>query len=274
MKWSRRVVLLIALAVVFAAILWALLQRRNHEPAYQGRTLSQWLTAAIDYRYSARDSDREKAVQATNAVHHIGTNALPWLLKWLDCEIPKWRGNLLERVPRQAYLHPRLARPLLGPEGTRLWLGITGFEILREEAAPALPALITLAGKWESDDRSDGVLIALAHLGSIGSTSLVSVVTNGSIPTRQRITAARCLAMPSGGPRTNLTWAITALARSSGESQMSKPVIDTLAELSKQTPDVIPGLLEACSSADPVTRHGATTALSVIAPQALREYSP
>jgi len=272
-KQSRAVVLLIALAVVLAALLWALLQRGDHEPTYEGRTLSHWLITAIDYRYGDRDSDREKAIQATNAVHHIGTNALPWLVKWLDCEIPQWRDKLFDRLPRQAFAHPRLARPLIGPDGTRLLLGLTGFEILREEAAPALPALIALAGNWESHDRSGGVLMALAHLGNIGSTALVSVVTNSSIPTGQRITAARCLALPSGGPRTNLTWAIPALARCSGETQISKPVTETLAALAKQSPSVVPQLLEACSSTDTMTRQGATNALGLIAPQMLREDS-
>lgn len=273
MKCSRTVVLLIPLAVALTALLWVLLHPPEHEPIYEGRTLSHWLKTALDCRFSDSDSDRAKATQATNAVHHIGTNALPWLVKWLDCEIPTWRDNLFERLPRQAFAHPRLARPLLGPEGTHLWLSITGFEILREEAAPALPALLALAGNWESKDRSGGVLIALTYLGNSGSTCLVSVVTNSSIPTRLRSTAARCLAMHSGEPRTNLTWAIPALARSAGETQISKAVAETLAELAKQSPSVTPKLLEACSSTDGMTRQGATNALSLIAPQMLREDS-
>ena len=251
-------------------MLWMLHQRRDHEPTYEGRTLSHWLKTAMDNRYTG---DAAMAKQATNAVHHIGTNGLPWLVKWLDCEIPKWRDDLAERLPRQAFVHPRLARPLLGPDGTRLWLGITGFEILGEEAAPALPALIALAGNWESDDRSAGVLIALAHLGNSGSTSLVSVVTSNSVPTRQRITAARMLAVPFAGPRTNLTWAIPALAQCAGDTQISKSVADTLVELAKQSPDVTPRLLDACSNTDAMTRQGATNALRLIAPQALREDS-
>ncbi len=273
MKWSRTAVVLIPLAVACAALLWALLQRGDREPTYEGRTLSQWLTTAIDLRYSDSDSGRAKALQATNAVHHIGTNGLPWLVKWLDCKIPKWRDKLFDRVPRQAYAQPRLARPLLGPDGTRLLLSLTGFDILREEAAPALPALTTLAGNWESEDKSKGVLLALSFLGNSGSTSLVAVVTNSSLPIRQRITAARVLALPSGRPRTNLTWAIPALARCCGENQISRPATDALAELANQSPGVIPKLLETCSSPDAITRQGATNALSLIAPQMLREDS-
>ncbi len=267
MKWSRKVFLLIAVAVAFAALAWVLLRPRQLEPRYQGRTLSHWLKTAIDCRYSDSDSDRKKAIQATNAVHHIGTNALPWLVKWLDCEIPKWRDNLFDRLPRQAFAHPRLARPLLGPDGTRLLLSITGFEILREEAAPAVPDLIALAGDWKSDTKSQGVLLALSFLGDIGSTNLVSVATNSSIPSRQRILAVKDLALPVAGPRTNLTWAIPALARCAADSEISKASTDTLVALAKQSPSVIPQLLEACSSDDAATRQGATNALSFLGPQ-------
>jgi hypothetical protein len=266
-KWSRTAVLLFPLAVASAALFWALLRPREPEPIYQGRTLSQWLIAAVEYRYS----DREKALQATNAVHHIGTNALPWLIRGLDCEIPKWRDDLVDHLPRQTFFHPRLARPLLGPDGTRVWLSVTGFEILGEEAAPALPALTALAGNWESPGKCAGVILALTHLGNSGSTSLVSVVTNTSIPTRQRITAARFLTLPVGGPRTNLTWAIPGLARCSGETEISQPVAETLAALANQSPTVVPKLIEACSSPDAATRQGATNALRFISPEKVKD---
>ncbi len=267
MKWSRTTVLLVPLAVALAAVLWVVLQPREHEPTYQGRTLSQWLITAIDCRYSYTDA--AKAKQSTNAVHQIGTNALPWLVRWLDCKIPKWRDKMFDRLPMQTFAHPRLARPLLGPAATRLWLSVTGFEILGEEAAPAVPALIALAGNWESENKSQGVLLALSQLGNSGATCLVSVVTNSSIPTRQRTTAAMLLALSSGRPRTNLTWAIPALARCAGETQLSKAVTDALDALAKQSPSVTPKLFEACSSTDAMTREGATNALRLIAPQML-----
>lgn len=262
---------LVALAIAVAAAIWALLPRGDREPTYEGKTLSYWLKTSIDCRYSGRYPDPQKAKQATNAVHHIGTNALPWLVKWLDCEVPKWRDKMLARMPRQALAYPSLARTLIGPDGTHLWLSITGFEILGEEAAPALPELIALGGNWQANDKSTGVLIALAHLGSIGSTSLVSVVTNSNIPTGQRVTAVRHLALPSGRPRTNLTWAVPALARCGGETQISTPVVETLAALAKQSPTVVTKLLEACSSPDALTREGATNALSLIAPDLLKK---
>lgn len=163
----------------------------------------------------------------------------------------------------------RLARPLLGPSVTRLWLSVTAFEILGDEAAPAVPALLKLAAKWESDRKLIGVEMALVHMGNSGSTCLVSIITNDRVPIRQRVNAAELLALPSGTPSTNLTWAIPALARCSGESQLSKPILGTLASLAGQSPTAIAKLLEACSSTDAMTREGATNALRLVAPERL-----
>src|SRR5437016_49144 len=48
--------------------------RGEREPGYNGRTLSQWLFI----RSVAASGDH----QPTDAIHHIGTNALPWLLDY------------------------------------------------------------------------------------------------------------------------------------------------------------------------------------------------
>ena len=263
MKWSRRLLLLIFLAVGLAVLVWALLQPGNHEPTYEGKKLSHWLTAAIDHRFS----DRQGAIQATNAVHHIGTNALPFLLQWMEGEIPKWRENLVERLPRKMFWHPRIARPLLGRAGTRLWLALTGFEILGEEAAPAVPTLIAFAGTQEAETKSQVALLALSYLGNAGVTALICIATNNSIPAGQRNAAARCLSLPYVAAGTNLTWAVPALARCSSDSATTKAATEALDALAKQSPSVISNLLEACSSADPILREGATNALRVIAPQ-------
>lgn len=259
---------LVALAIAVAAAIWALLARGDREPTYEGRTLSYWLKASIDY--SGGYPDPQKAMQATNAVRHIGTNALPWLVKWLGCKVPQWRNDLFAYVPRQAFDDPRLARKLIGPDGTHLWLSLTGFEILGEEAAPALPALIALAGNWEAETRSINILTALSHLGNIASTSLVSIVTNTSLPTPQRATAVRYLAVPSRWSTTNLTWAIPALARCVNEP-IDTPALETMATLASASPSVVSKLLEACCSTDAMTRQGATNALRFIAPAMVKE---
>ena len=87
--------------------------RQKHEPEYRGRTLKQWLEdaapvpsnqATVEDYISARD-------QCEYAIHTIGSNAIPWLMAWLQSTNEQYA----------------LAR--------------RGFGILQGDAAPAIPAL-------------------------------------------------------------------------------------------------------------------------------------
>src|SRR5205085_2098306 len=76
------------------------------EPAYHGTRLSTWLAL------HACGNDREKTEAAT-ALHKIGTNALPWLLKWKNLDYdnyrrqtnePAWKSKLLTKVAFDRHL--------------------------------------------------------------------------------------------------------------------------------------------------------------------------
>src|SRR5438105_3314 len=91
---KRRSVIVALIGCVMAAIVMAIVWPRNREPEYGGKRLSEWLGA-----YEASPSD-----EAQVAVRRIGTNALPWLLRWCGYEPPPWRGKLLmfmlQKTPR------------------------------------------------------------------------------------------------------------------------------------------------------------------------------
>src|SRR6476660_6778861 len=70
-----------------ALVFWIFLVTYEPQPSYQGRTLSQWLIAY--------NNDRSRS-DAPTAVHNIGTNALPVLVKWLTYKWPKWRVRVNE----------------------------------------------------------------------------------------------------------------------------------------------------------------------------------
>lgn len=61
------------LLAVFGGIAWLTL--RPSEPMYEGKTLSVWLE---EYVHSSPNS--ELSNNAKDALHHIGTNAIPTLL--------------------------------------------------------------------------------------------------------------------------------------------------------------------------------------------------
>ena len=74
----------------------------EREPVYQGKKLSEWLRAyalaeaeldrTADYGLNSYRGDPWDTLRVpAEAVQHIGTNAVPFLLKWIQYEQPWWR---------------------------------------------------------------------------------------------------------------------------------------------------------------------------------------
>ena len=60
------------------------LSQRNREPSYEGETLSQWIGPRTwPGNKAERDAEVEKAIRS------MGTNAIPFLLKWMQLEPPR-----------------------------------------------------------------------------------------------------------------------------------------------------------------------------------------
>ncbi len=93
-KVIKTFLLLLPLLVV-AFVAGLTLTRARREPYYQGRPLSHWIH---EYRSlnSSSDVPPEALETATNAISHIGTNGLPFLLHWMEYE----PGLLRDRLTR------------------------------------------------------------------------------------------------------------------------------------------------------------------------------
>src|SRR5690348_12098163 len=83
----RRLLLLLTGAVLIASLLVFLWPERGpKEPRYQGKSLSEWIARAVPIpRAPSMHADAEEAIR------HMGTNALPCLLQWLDYQPVWWR---------------------------------------------------------------------------------------------------------------------------------------------------------------------------------------
>src|SRR4051794_3136 len=68
------------------------------EPAYQGKTLTEWLTV-----YQQHADGNHEQQQAIVAVRHIGTNALPVLTTLLNHESSQWREKVPRLLPKLFY---------------------------------------------------------------------------------------------------------------------------------------------------------------------------
>src|SRR5262245_12996976 len=101
---KRRRVILLVIGALLIAIAVVILWPREKEPEYQGKTLTEWLDiyegGVIGY---IKDPERQ---EAADALRNIGTNALPWLIKWISNESPNWRRKL-SALTKLTNLHSR-----------------------------------------------------------------------------------------------------------------------------------------------------------------------
>jgi len=254
---KRRLVwiLLVAGAVL---VLCAVLRPRDDEPSYQGRTLSEWLTVYEDNRVGPLvKRDPELTKQAKDAVLHIGTNALPLLVGWLDYEPEKWRYRAADVGAMLG--GNRLMRIAAGKRMVRSGYALTAFEILGPQAAPAVPALTKLLTPWR--DRTDAALMALMFIGEAGFPPLVSVVTNKTAPLAYRISAAQRIAAPGMNPGTNTAWAAPPLLSCIDEPTLAPLAFSALGDLKIEPALVVPILAQRLEDGNAVVAYAAAEAL-------------
>src|SRR5713101_6945786 len=90
----RRLVYLILGLVLLAGVLVAVF-RREREPEYGGKRLSEWVMV-IGHSDPATGSIQR--AEAADAIRKIGTNAFPYLLKWISYETPAWKAGFARTV--------------------------------------------------------------------------------------------------------------------------------------------------------------------------------
>jgi hypothetical protein len=125
---SRSKAVLIAIAILGAAVTWLLL-RRGHEPGYKGEKLSHWVISLGQAKAGLGPAEDQK-----DAILQIGTNALPFLVKWI--KLPEERDLRLFGVPFGLPTTHRKAELAHG--------SLAAFAVLGPRAATALPDLVGL----------------------------------------------------------------------------------------------------------------------------------
>src|SRR5258708_4956793 len=138
----RRKWLLVAACALVACVVVGVITR-GKEPSYGGKRLSEW-GAMYDGRAMMKPSAVDKR-DADEAIKHIGTNALPYLLRCIDYEMPAWkdtRGPIYSKIP----IWMRYSRPvtwlfLNGKASEQARSAMAGFAALGPIGAPAIPQL-------------------------------------------------------------------------------------------------------------------------------------
>src|SRR5690349_2786311 len=96
-KRAKPIALAIGAAVTALLVLatW-----HNPEPSYQGKPLSYWIRPFLDTNGPYSRPSASQLTIATNALHHIGTNAIPLLVEWVSYDAEGRRNRLRSFLPK------------------------------------------------------------------------------------------------------------------------------------------------------------------------------
>ena len=183
----RKRLAFVVLAVISSVVAYGLL-KRNDEPKYQGRYLSDWIKQYdpqfIPQDASLRRIDREKQeADAATALQNIGTNALPYLMKWMAYEPSAWRIKLADKQmsPGGDYLR------VLGDAPFHAERAMSSFKVLGTNAASVVPELEALMKDTAKPWRARRAISALGFIGPSAIPSLKAALADPNQPQPQRI---------------------------------------------------------------------------------------
>jgi len=262
MQKRRFILLLIAGVVLLGAFGFA--ADPGPEPEYGGKKLSEWvLVNGYDWRGGVGDSlpgavrpSTEAQVDAGIAIHHIGTNAIPCLLKWIRYEPP------LREDKANTTLEPltnRLASAqwsFVISQHLRADGAVRSFRTLGLEATGAVDEL-TLLMNGPHSFTANRAAFALSYLGRAAVPAFLAALTNRQGVVRQRATAL----MEHLG--TNARSAIPVLipCLKDPDEDLANNAAQLLGKLKLEAGVVVPALIESLSDSRLTVRHAAVDAL-------------
>jgi hypothetical protein len=134
-----RILLLIFVIAVVGGIAW--LASKPDDPVYQGRHLSEWVDDNYQSHLAVSRPGLSKGAQerAENAIRHIGTNALPTLLKMIRYTDSPLKKEIMALADKQ-----RLITVSIYNEDYYHDSAYTAFMVLGPVAKPVVPNLVGL----------------------------------------------------------------------------------------------------------------------------------
>jgi hypothetical protein len=175
---KHRTLFAITLCAVLAITI-AVLLATDDEPRYKGRSLSWWLRAYSDSSPAeAASEDFPKLTEIEHAIRAIGTNALPFLLKWIQKEPPSWHRAAHNKLP-DSITEVAPAKLLIdGPGYEKATQAVVAFGVLGTNAAPAIPKLVALMTTTTSPRIAGRAIIALSGVGAPAFPYLVTALSD------------------------------------------------------------------------------------------------
>ena len=261
---KRRLILGILALGILAALIFHF--TRPREPSYQGRSLSSWV-AEIRKNSDEGLSDE----RAVNALRAIGTNALPYLLKWIQEDAPPRKVQLFEAVNRPlAWANPNWK--VTPREWRHCMDAIAAFTALGPGARAAIPDLTKFMNDQSGSAIPETAAIVMPYLGQEALPPLLLFLTN-----QTRSQSARNLALLNMHQLgTNATPAVPAIIQCLADTNdlLAENAVRTLLKIRTPSPEIAAGLRKVLTDPRPKVRTAATNALRKIAPEALTNAPP
>jgi HEAT repeat protein len=189
--------------------------------------LSEWA------RY--RSGPGATITESVKAIRHIGTNAVPHLLKWIAYEQP-------------AEYEPPAGKPRnYNPEAARAFDAVNVLRILGPEAAGAAEDLARLVTAPEAATTAGRAARALAHLGEKAFPTLLTALTNAPINVRADVAGEIGTFLHYGGSYgTNTALAASGLIPCLKESNLRLVLlaISAVSEITNAPALVVPALTD------------------------------
>jgi hypothetical protein len=268
---------------------------RPREPVYQGRPLSFWVRqlddgepwAGFSYR-SWRTNLSVEQIQAAEAIRHIGTNALPFLLPGATRKERLYDGLFIAIVGNKQQEREARKRRL-----GRAWDAALALYALGPAARPCLPQLKEAYYDYGNEGTARNAAVALVGIGPEGRQVLSDTITNTNWFACFGIWALASQHVTTPGAVDSLiqvltnnvvfhsglaAWALGELGEepervvpvllnvyeSSTELSLRGDAARALARFGAKARSAIPSLIKALQDTDIVMRYTATNALRAI----------
>jgi len=289
MKTWPRISIPLACALVAAVALMYV--SRDREPYHDGRSLSDWLEDLTDH------SPEGEPELAEGAIGQIGTNAIPFLVRYGSDAPPLWwlkSGEALEASG--AWLGCDWGAPWRRREARRdgalMALGILG-----NKAVSTIPELTQLMNSPGDYERAKLATYALGCIGPEALPPLMTVLTNPQSPMRGMAALnlsmlgtnarpavpiligylqdpselAACAAVSLGRLQQEPRVVVPALvhALEDPRHEVREAALIALGEFGSQADSAVPALVKLLDNTDERLRQAATNVLSAITPETL-----
>jgi HEAT repeat protein len=174
---------------------------RPNQPTYQGIALDRW-AEMFHNPYGKEPAswipNHQRCAYARDAIKHIGTNGVPWLLDRLGRTRPTWSEKAVYRlsywlfkaprkiVPYQCYAAvERYATALEDRARDRSLQACEAFAALNVDATPFIPLLLRIAHDSTSRYRAWDATLALGYIGTNAIPALLELLTTKGHPSRE-----------------------------------------------------------------------------------------